>query len=123
MARAVAIPQPAKAVLNRLGISQRMVARAIGRDETYVSRALSGERLPTTALVRTVAKMCGQPEAELFRPQRAVQPHPTPWKALPRGERRRARRRAVVRAAVSPVLIELERARAALRRLVDEVPA
>jgi transcriptional regulator with XRE-family HTH domain len=123
MARSVAVPQPAKAVLKRLGISQRMVARAIGRDESYVSRALSGDRLPTNALVQTVVQMCGLPESQLFRPERAAFAVPPVPKQLPKSQRRRARRRAVVRAAVAPVLIELERARAALRRLVDEVPA
>ena len=110
-------PQPAKAVLKRRGISQRNIARAIGRDEGWVSRVLDGHRPPTAALAKTVAEACGMPESELFRPERGQDWRPR----SPEGplERRRDATRAARRAAVAPALAELRRARIALRRIAD----
>lgn len=114
---AARVPQPAKVILRRLRFSQRAVARATGRSEAEVSRVLSGRRLPSDAFANAVAVLVGVPVESLFRPGR----HTRAAGGQPRS--RRERQRDALRAAIAPVLTELDRARDVLRALVEDVPA
>ena len=59
-----------KTELLRRGISQRELARFIGRNPSHVSRIIRGHAKPRARDRRRIAKFLGMPEAKLF-PRRA----------------------------------------------------
>lgn len=61
------VPHPAKAVLAMRRITNRRVARTLGKSEHYVGRCLNGRDKPSAEFRRALAALLDLPESELFR--------------------------------------------------------
>jgi transcriptional regulator with XRE-family HTH domain len=66
------VPQPLRAYLSHLKISQRQLSRAAGISPATVCRILAGESLPSPAAASAIANLVKLPEGLLFRDGRGT---------------------------------------------------